>query len=181
MKKRGRLRQCRVRVQKAELIIWQLRSDLLISSQNIQPPVGGFHIRQSIDVIQHTQAGKVCLLHSLHRQPDKGGQMGPRIGHQVGVTDAGNTADEAVASGLVVQPLHQIRAKGCLESTHRRLDILAAYEQIRGGIWELDPDRYSSGRGRVLFSSNGKPFVSVRFSLWHPSNRPAAGELSRWP
>lgn len=64
-----------------------------------------------------------------------------------------------------------------MDSTRRRLDILAAYEQIRGGIWELDPDRYSSGSGRVLFSSNGKPFVSVRFSLWHPSNRP--GQVTR--
>ena len=53
-----------------------------------------------------------------------------------------------------------------------RLDEFAKYDGIGGGIWELDPDRYESGRGRVFFSSNGKPFVSVRLSLWHPSNRP---------
>lgn len=53
-----------------------------------------------------------------------------------------------------------------------RLDEFAKYDGVGGGIWELDPDRYESGRGRVFFSSNGKPFVSVRLSLWHPSNRP---------
>lgn len=54
-----------------------------------------------------------------------------------------------------------------------RLDEFAKYDAIGGGIWELDPDRYESGRGRVFWSSNGKPFVSVRLSLWHPSNDPA--------
>ncbi len=63
------------------------------------------------------------------------------------------------------------------EETHRRLDILASHDIVRGAIWELDPDRYGSGRGRVLFSSNGKPFLSVRLSLWHPSNRP--GNITR--
>lgn len=58
-----------------------------------------------------------------------------------------------------------------IKEVHRRLDILASHSEISGGIWELDPDRYESGKGRVLFSSDGKPFVSVRLSLWHPSNR----------
>ncbi len=58
------------------------------------------------------------------------------------------------------------------EETHRRIDILASHKSIKGAVWELDPDRYGSGKGRVLFSSNGKPFLSVRLSLWHPSNRP---------
>ncbi len=56
--------------------------------------------------------------------------------------------------------------------TRHRLDVLAAHEQIQGGIWELDPDRYGAGKGGIWFASNGKPFVSVRFSLWHPSNCP---------
>lgn len=58
------------------------------------------------------------------------------------------------------------------EEVTARLDEFAKYDEIGGGIWELDPDRYESGRGRVFFSSNGKPFVSVRLSLWHPSNNP---------
>lgn len=57
------------------------------------------------------------------------------------------------------------------EEVRHRLDILASHREIHGGIWELDPDRYQSGGGRVLFSSDGKPFLSVRLSLWHPSNR----------
>lgn len=36
---------------------------------------------------------------------------------------------------------------------------------IIGGIWEIDPDRYSSGNGNIYYV-NGKPFVSVRYSLW---------------
>ena len=59
-----------------------------------------------------------------------------------------------------------------IEETHCRLDVIASHSKIRGAIWELDPNRYESGKGRILFSSNGKPFVSVRLSLWHPSNRP---------
>ena len=51
-----------------------------------------------------------------------------------------------------------------------RLKSYAKYDNIEGGIWELDPDRYSSGRGKIFWAC-GKPFVAVRFSLWHPSNK----------
>lgn len=57
-----------------------------------------------------------------------------------------------------------------IDEVHRRLDMIASHTGIDGGIWELDPNRYESGAGRVLFSSDGKPFLSVRLSLWHPSN-----------
>lgn len=59
-----------------------------------------------------------------------------------------------------------------IEDARERLDVLASYNNIKGAVWELDPHRYESGKGRVIFSKNGKPFVSVRLSLWHPSNRP---------
>jgi hypothetical protein len=59
-----------------------------------------------------------------------------------------------------------------MDDVHGRIDAIAAKENVSGVIWEMDPDRYEDGRGRVFFSSNGKPFVSVRLSLWHPSNRP---------
>lgn len=49
-----------------------------------------------------------------------------------------------------------------------RLSSYAKYDNIEGGIWELDPDRYSSGHGKIFWAC-GKPFVSVRFTLWHPS------------
>ncbi len=54
----------------------------------------------------------------------------------------------------------------------KRIDYYARYDNIKGAIWEIDPNRYESGKGRVFWSSNGKPFVSVRLSLWHPSNDP---------
>lgn len=53
------------------------------------------------------------------------------------------------------------------EFVESRLQYYSKNDNIKGGIWEIDPDRYSSGNGKIFFS-NGKPFVSVRFSLWCP-------------
>lgn len=64
-----------------------------------------------------------------------------------------------------------------MDEVRKKLDIFASYDNFKGAIWELDPHRYESGKGRVIFSTNGKPFVSVRLSLWHPSNRP--GNITR--
>ena len=53
-----------------------------------------------------------------------------------------------------------------------KLNYFARYDNIKGGVLQIDPDEYTGGygggRGRVFFA-NDKPFVSVRFSLWHPS------------
>lgn len=49
-----------------------------------------------------------------------------------------------------------------------RLHFYSRFDTIKGGIWELDPDRYGSGNGRIFFS-DGKPFVSVRFTMWYPT------------
>lgn len=57
-------------------------------------------------------------------------------------------------------------------NAERRLAAFAAQPQIEGGIWQLDPDRYESGKGKI-FWAGGKPFVSVGVSLWHPSCDPA--------
>lgn len=54
------------------------------------------------------------------------------------------------------------------EEARRRLSCFARQKNIIGGIWELDPDRYESGKGRIFWAC-GKPFVSVGISLWHPS------------
>lgn len=51
-----------------------------------------------------------------------------------------------------------------------RLSSYAKFDNIVGGIWELDPDRYGSGKGKIFWAKE-KPFVSVRFSMWHPSCR----------
>lgn len=53
-----------------------------------------------------------------------------------------------------------------------KLKYFARYDNIDGGILQLDGDRYAAGGGKVYFA-NDKPFVSVRFSLWHPSGEPS--------
>lgn len=53
-------------------------------------------------------------------------------------------------------------------NAERRLKYFAERESVVGGIWQLDPDRYESGGGKI-FWSKGKPFVSVGISFWHPS------------
>ena len=50
----------------------------------------------------------------------------------------------------------------------KRLSYFSRYDNIEGGILQLDPDNYSGGKGRVIFSDD-KPFVCVGFSLWYPS------------
>ncbi len=45
----------------------------------------------------------------------------------------------------------------------------ARYDNIKGGVVYLDPDRYASGKGKVYFVDD-KPFVCARLSLWYPSN-----------
>lgn len=54
------------------------------------------------------------------------------------------------------------------QSVAERLHCFTKFDIIKGGIWELDPDRYGSGQGKVWWS-DGKPFVSVRFTLWYPT------------
>lgn len=49
-----------------------------------------------------------------------------------------------------------------------KLSYFARYDNISGGILQLDPTRYEGGQGKVFFADD-KPFVSVRLSLWHPT------------
>lgn len=53
-----------------------------------------------------------------------------------------------------------------------RLGYYARYNNIKGGVLSLDPERYEGGRGKVYFA-NDKPFVSNRLSLWHPDGEGA--------
>lgn len=52
------------------------------------------------------------------------------------------------------------------------LKYYARYDNIKGGILSLDPERYEGGKGKVYFV-NEKPFVSNRMSLWHPDGEGA--------
>ncbi len=53
-----------------------------------------------------------------------------------------------------------------------RLEYYARYDNIKGGVLSLDPEKYQGGEGKVYFA-NGKPFVSNRLSLWHPDGEGA--------
>lgn len=53
-----------------------------------------------------------------------------------------------------------------------RLEYYARYDNIKGGVLSLDPERYEGGKGKVYFA-NDKPFVSNRLSLWHPDGEGA--------
>lgn len=49
-----------------------------------------------------------------------------------------------------------------------KLSYFTRYDNIKGGILQIDPTRYAGGEGKVFFVDD-KPFVSVRLSLWYPS------------
>lgn len=79
------------------------------------------------------------------------------------------TAEAMQRSDLsVVTLLDNVANTADAQFVQDRLHSYTKFDTIKGGIWELDPDRYGSGKGRVWWS-DGKPFVSVRFTLWYPT------------
>ena len=80
------------------------------------------------------------------------------------------TASVMLESGLgVMTLLDEIKYSTTFDSNmQKRLGYFSRYDHIKGGILQLDPDNYAGGGGRVYFSDD-KPFVTVGFSLWHPS------------
>ncbi len=83
------------------------------------------------------------------------------------------TAATMLKSGISTMTLlDEIKTEIDFASYANKLGYFARYDNIRGGILQIDPDNYTGGygggRGRVFFV-NDKPFVSVGFSLWHPS------------
>ncbi len=89
------------------------------------------------------------------------------------------TASSMLRSGLDIMTFLD-KAEGVTFDSdfEKRLGYFSRYDNIRGGIIQLDPDRYSAGGGKVFFS-NGKPFISVGFSLWHPSGN-ASEVTNEW-
>ena len=80
------------------------------------------------------------------------------------------TASAMLDSGLgIMTLLDEIKYEATFDSSmQKRLSYFSRYDNIRGGILQLDPNDYAGGGGRVYFSDD-KPFVTVGFSLWHPS------------
>lgn len=83
------------------------------------------------------------------------------------------TAAAMLKSGISTMTLlDELNTEIDFASYANKLGYFARYDNIKGGVLQIDPDDYTGGygggRGRVFFA-NDKPFVSVRFSLWHPS------------
>lgn len=79
------------------------------------------------------------------------------------------TAAVMKASGLnIMTILDDAEKESFYKDIEKRLSYFSRYDNIEGGILQLDPDNYSAGKGRVFFA-DGKPFVTVGFSLWYPS------------
>ncbi len=83
------------------------------------------------------------------------------------------TAATMLKSGMTtITLLDEINNELEFASYAHKLEYFARYDNIKGGILQVDPDPYTNGygggRGRVFFA-NDKPFVSVGYSLWHPS------------
>ncbi|MBQ8228583.1 MAG: hypothetical protein IJZ88_06165 [Clostridia bacterium] len=88
--------------------------------------------------------------------------------------EVGNFADLTAAtmlnSGLRIVTLLNMVPDNAYEDWiyTNKLRNFARYENIDGGILQLDKPYYAAGGGKVYFAED-KPFMSVRFSLWHPS------------
>ncbi|MDR3313701.1 MAG: hypothetical protein LBS96_04500 [Oscillospiraceae bacterium] len=73
----------------------------------------------------------------------------------------------------VFTPMDQLLATPLMffgVGTQRVINEFSQYETIRGGLWQLDPPHYNGGGGTVYWSSNGKPWITVRTSLWAPDD-----------
>ncbi|MBR6785533.1 MAG: hypothetical protein IKM25_04725 [Clostridia bacterium] len=79
------------------------------------------------------------------------------------------TAAMMQESGMTVMTLLDEIKDGTFEVVMpSKLRYFARYENIHGGILQLDPNNYAGGGGKVYFV-NDKPFVTVGHSLWYPS------------
>lgn len=83
---------------------------------------------------------------------------------------ADRTAASMMDSGLrVMTLLNDVPATAYDDLVYaNRLEYFARYDNVDGGIIQMDNDYYAGGHGKVYFA-NDKPFMTVRFSLWHPS------------
>lgn len=76
------------------------------------------------------------------------------------------------ASYMKASDLHYVNLlDGIVPDSENRSDVVAPFASqngIEGGVWDLG-DYYMGGNGSITWS-NGKPFVSVRESLWMDSN-----------
>ena len=79
------------------------------------------------------------------------------------------TASVMLGSGLNIMTfLDEVKGASFYKNYEKRLSYFSRYDNIKGGVIQLDPDRYAGGGGQIFFSDD-KPFITVGFSLWYPS------------
>ncbi len=79
------------------------------------------------------------------------------------------TAAMMLNSGMNIMTLLDEMKDGTFDAVMQsKLRYFARYDNIHGGILQLDPNDYAGGGGRVYFV-NDKPFVTVGHSLWYPT------------
>lgn len=82
------------------------------------------------------------------------------------------TAAAMLDAGLTTLTLlDSVDGESEMKSFGEKIGFFSRYDNIKGGILQLDPDRYAAGGGRVFFRDD-KPFISVRHTLWHPTGDP---------
>jgi hypothetical protein len=70
----------------------------------------------------------------------------------------------------VMTPIDQLHHNpNFVRHAKRYLTPFARYDSIKGGVWQVDPPKYSAGYGFVKWA-NGKPWVAVRTALWAPGD-----------
>ncbi len=80
------------------------------------------------------------------------------------------TAAAMLKSGIsIMTTLDELNTEVDYASYAHKLEYFARYDNIKGGIMQIDPGSYAGGKGRVFFA-NDKPFVTVGFSLWVPDD-----------
>ena len=78
------------------------------------------------------------------------------------------TAAAMLKAGISTMTLlDKLENEADFASYAKKLAYFARYDNITGGIMQVDPGSYAGGGGRVFFA-NDKPFVTVGFSLWVP-------------
>ena len=58
------------------------------------------------------------------------------------------------------------------------LNNYSSYNNIIGGVYEVDPSKYEGNKGKVYWF-NGKPFISVKTSLWNIYKNECEKELNK--
>ena len=79
------------------------------------------------------------------------------------------TASQMLKSGVTTMTLlDEIESESDKKLLSSKLRYFARYDNIHGGILQIDPSYYAGGQGEVFFV-NDKPFISVKHSLWYPT------------